>query len=55
MSGSGWRCGFSAAPPSSILGPMMRFDPTSERWRYDVRLFLLAYVLGIIAFSAVIP
>lgn len=33
----------------------MRFDPTHERWRYDVRLFLLAYVLGIIAFSAFIP
>jgi hypothetical protein len=36
-------------------GAMMRFDPTAERWRYDVRLFLLAYVLGIIAFSALIP
>ncbi len=34
---------------------MMRFDPTSDRWRYDVRLFILAYVLGIIAFSALIP
>lgn len=33
----------------------MRFDPTSERWRYDVRLFLLAYVLGIVAFSALVP
>lgn len=33
----------------------MRFDPTSERWRYDVRLFLLAYIFGIIAFSALIP
>lgn len=33
----------------------MRFDPGSERWRYDVRLFILAYVLGIIAFSAFIP
>jgi len=33
----------------------MRFDPTSERWRYDLRLFLLAYILGIIAFSALIP
>ena len=32
-----------------------RFDPTEERWRYDVRLFLLAYVLGVIAFSALIP
>lgn len=32
-----------------------RFDPTDERWRYDVRLFLLAYVIGIIAFSALIP
>ena len=32
-----------------------RFDPRSERWRYDVRLFLLAYIFGIIAFSAVIP
>ena len=32
-----------------------RFDPTSERWRYDLRLFLLAYIVGIIAFSAVIP
>lgn len=33
----------------------MRFDPTSEKWRYDLRLFLLAYVVGIIAFSALIP
>jgi hypothetical protein len=33
----------------------MRFDPTSERWRYDARLFLLAYIFGVIAFSAVIP
>jgi len=33
----------------------MRFDPTEDRWRYDVRLFVLAYVLGIIAFSALIP
>ena len=33
----------------------MRFDPTSERWRYDLRLFILAYVLGIIAFSALLP
>jgi len=33
----------------------MRFDPASERWRYDLRLFLLAYIIGIIAFSAVIP
>ena len=33
----------------------MRFDPTSERWRYDVRLFLVAYILGVIAFSAVLP
>jgi hypothetical protein len=37
------------------FGATMRFDPTSERWRYDVRLFVLAYVLGIIAFSALIP
>jgi hypothetical protein len=36
-------------------GRMMRFDPTDERWRYDVRLFLLAYMLGIIAFSALVP
>lgn len=33
----------------------VRFDPTSERWRYDVRLFLLAYIFGVIAFSAMIP
>jgi len=33
----------------------MRFDPTSERWRYDLRLFLLAYITGVIAFSALIP
>ena len=33
----------------------MRFDPTSEKWRYDLRLFLLAYIFGVIAFSAVIP
>lgn len=33
----------------------MRFDPTSEKWRYDLRLFLLAYIFGIIAFSALIP
>lgn len=33
----------------------MRFDPHNERWRYDARLFVLAYVLGIIAFSALIP
>ncbi len=32
-----------------------RFDPTDERWRYDVRLFMLAYIFGIIAFSALIP
>lgn len=32
-----------------------RFDPTDERWRYDLRLFLLAYVFGVIAFSALIP
>ncbi len=38
-----------------IHSASMRFDPTNERWRYDVRLFLLAYVLGIVAFSAVIP
>jgi hypothetical protein len=36
-------------------GGAMRFDPTSERWRYDVRLFILAYVLGIIAFTALLP
>ena len=34
---------------------VMRFDPNSERWRYDLRLFILAYVLGIIAFSALLP
>ena len=33
----------------------MRFDPTSDKWRYDLRLFLLAYIFGVIAFSAVIP
>lgn len=33
----------------------MRFDPNSERWRYDLRLFILAYVLGLIAFSALLP
>jgi hypothetical protein len=33
----------------------MRFDPDSERWRYDLRLSILAYVLGIIAFSALLP
>ena len=32
-----------------------RFDPTDERWRYDLRLFLLAYICGVIAFSALIP
>nr|WP_232307174.1 hypothetical protein [Sphingomonas sp. Y57] len=34
---------------------MMRFDPNSERWRYDLRLFVLAYILGIIVFSALLP
>ena len=41
-----------------LSGPMKfdwRFDPADERWRYDVRLFLLAYIVGIIAFSALIP
>jgi len=41
-----------------LSGPMKfrwRFDPTDERWRYDIRLFLLAYIFGLIAFSAVIP
>lgn len=33
----------------------MRFDPTAERWRYDLRLFLLAYIAGLIAFGALIP
>lgn len=33
----------------------MRFDPSSEKWRYDLRLFLLAYIFGVIAFSALIP
>jgi hypothetical protein len=33
----------------------MRFDPADDRWRYDVRLFLLAYVCGLIAFGAFIP
>ena len=33
----------------------MRFDPNSEKWRYDLRLFLLAYIFGVIAFSALIP
>lgn len=32
-----------------------RIDVTAERWRYDIRLFVLAYVIGIIAFSALIP
>jgi len=32
-----------------------RLDVTAERWRYDVRLFLLAYVIGLIAFSALVP
>jgi len=40
---------------SAAMKSKWRFDPTEERWRYDVRLFLLAYVVGIIAFSAVIP
>lgn len=38
-----------------IQSEPMRFDPTHERWRYDLRIFLLAYVLGIIAFTAAIP
>ncbi len=29
-------------------------DATSERWRYDVRLFILAYLFGLFAFSAII-
>jgi hypothetical protein len=37
------------------MKPNWPFDPTDERWRYDVRLFLLAYIVGIIAFSALIP
>lgn len=53
-SGSGWRYGFTAVSPSFMQG-IMRFDPSSEQWRYDLRLFLLAYIFGIIAFSAVIP
>ncbi len=40
---------------SGSMKPNWRFDPTDERWRYDVRLFLLAYIVGIIAFSALIP
>jgi hypothetical protein len=39
--------------PMNIRRP--RFDLTSERWRYDVRLFLLAYMFGLIAFSALVP
>lgn len=33
----------------------MRFDPTDARWRYDIRLFVIAYLLGIVAFSALVP
>lgn len=47
------------SPAAIILSGTMklnwRFDPTDERWRYDVRLFLLAYIFGLIAFSALIP
>lgn len=48
------RHGFTALPPVSHVVPM-RFDPTTDRWRYDLRLFLLAYVAGLIAFGALIP
>jgi len=33
----------------------MKFDPTEQRWRYDLRLFLLAYLCGLVAFGALIP
>lgn len=32
-----------------------KLDLSEERWRYDVRLFILAYVFGLIAFSALVP
>lgn len=33
----------------------MKFDQTDDKWRYDLRLFLLAYMCGLIAFGALIP